>query len=155
MSSFCGLDRSSDPGGWGSHRVDFYKDRIYPVLVNRLGNPKPIQALRQRIVPLARGTVLEIGVGSGANFPHYDPAIVERLYALEPNPGMLRLADAQRRRTPIDIAAVPQPISKVLDALLHGHCRVASASVPPKEVASRPTASGIAAGLKFRSPSRA
>ena len=97
----------------GSHRVDFYKDRIYPVLVNRLGNPKPIQALRQRIVPLARGTVLEIGVGSGANVPHYDPAIVERLYALEPNPRMLRLADAQRRRTPIDIQFLTLPGERI------------------------------------------
>jgi len=79
-----------------------YRDRIYPAIVNRLANPKPIQALRQQIIPLARGTVLEVGVGSGVNIPHYDPANVKRLYALEPNPGMLRRAEAQRRRTRLD-----------------------------------------------------
>jgi SAM-dependent methyltransferase len=87
----------------GAAAMAFYRDRVYPALVNGLGNPKSIQALREQIVPLARGTVLEIGAGSGANFPYYDRAKVERLYALEPNPGMVRLADAQRHRTSLDI----------------------------------------------------
>lgn len=91
----------------------FYRDRVYPALVNRLGNPKPIQALREQIIPLARGAVLEIGVGSGANFPYYDRANVERLYALEPNPGMLRLADAQRGRTPLDIRFLTLPGERI------------------------------------------
>jgi len=53
--------------------------------------------------------VLEIGVGSGANFPYYDQARVARLYALEPNPGMMRLADVQRRRTHLDIEFLTLP----------------------------------------------
>jgi ubiquinone/menaquinone biosynthesis C-methylase UbiE len=89
--------------------MDFYNDRVYPALVNLLGNPKPIRTLREQIVPLARGTVLEIGVGSGANFPYYDPTHVKRLYALEPNPGMLRLADMQRHGTPVEIEFLTLP----------------------------------------------
>jgi ubiquinone/menaquinone biosynthesis C-methylase UbiE len=89
--------------------MDFYNDRVYPALVNLLGNPKPIRTLREQIVPLARGTVLEIGVGSGANFPYYDPTHVKRLYALEPNPGMLRLADMQRHGTPLEIEFLTLP----------------------------------------------
>jgi len=46
----------------------FYKDHVYTYLVDRLGNPPPIREIRQRILPLAQGTVLEIGVGSGVNF---------------------------------------------------------------------------------------
>jgi len=91
----------------------FYKDWIYPALVSRLGNPKPIQALRQQIVPLARGIVLEIGVGSGVNFPYYDGANVQRLYALEPNPGMRRLADTERRRTHLDIQFLTLPGERI------------------------------------------
>ena len=89
--------------------MGFYREMVYPALVSRLGNPKPIQVLREQIVPLARGVALEIGVGSGANFPYYDQANVERLYALEPNPGMLRLAEAQRRRTSLDIQFLALP----------------------------------------------
>ena len=68
-----------------------------------LGDPKPIREVRQRVVPLAQGKVLEIGVGPGVNFPHYDPARVSKVYALEPNPGMMRLAEEQRRRVELDI----------------------------------------------------
>lgn len=93
--------------------MDFYKDRVYPALVNVLGNPGSIQALREQIVPLARGTVLEIGVGAGANFPYYDPTRVERLYAVDPNPGMVRLADGQRRRTPVDIEFLVLPGERI------------------------------------------
>jgi hypothetical protein len=58
--------------------MSFYRERIYPHLVTLLGNPKPIAQIRQRIVPF-----LEIGVGPGVNFPHYDPAKVQNVYALE------------------------------------------------------------------------
>jgi ubiquinone/menaquinone biosynthesis C-methylase UbiE len=53
--------------------------------------------------------VLEIGVGPGVNFPHYDLARVGKLYALEPNPGMIRLAERQRRQTELDIAFLSFP----------------------------------------------
>ena len=78
--------------------IHFYRDHIYPFLVDAWGNPPPIQKIRQRIIPFARGKVLEIGAGSGANFPHYDPAKVSMLYALEPNPGMVRLAEKKAHR---------------------------------------------------------
>lgn len=76
--------------------MSLYRDRIYPYLVSRLGDPKPIRDLRRRVIPLASGVVLEVGSGAGANFPHYDPARVTKLYALEPNPGMIALAEPQR-----------------------------------------------------------
>jgi len=83
--------------------MPFYKDHVYPYLVSALGNPKPIDDIRRRIVPLAQGSVLEIGVGPGVNFTHYDPARVTNVYALEPNPGMLRRAEEQKRQTDVKI----------------------------------------------------
>jgi hypothetical protein len=83
--------------------MPFYKDHVYPHLVSALGNPKPIDDIRRRIVPLAQGNVLEIGVGPGVNFVHYDQAKVNKVYALEPNPGMLRRAGEQRLRTEVPI----------------------------------------------------
>jgi ubiquinone/menaquinone biosynthesis C-methylase UbiE len=77
--------------------MPFYKDHIYPRLVSTLGNPEPIRRIRRQIVPLAEGIVLEIGVGPGVNFVHYDPTRVRKLYALEPNPGMVRRARQQER----------------------------------------------------------
>jgi ubiquinone/menaquinone biosynthesis C-methylase UbiE len=75
--------------------VSFYRDRIYPHIVMALGNPPPVQKIRQQIIPMATGTVLEVGVGPGVNFEYYNPAKVSRLCALEPNPGMVVLAQKQ------------------------------------------------------------
>jgi SAM-dependent methyltransferase len=93
--------------------MPFYRDRIYPHLVSILGNPKPIREVRQRIIPRAQGTVLEIGVGPGVNFAHYDPEKVSKLYALEPNPGMVRLAEQHRRRTKLDVEFLDLPGERI------------------------------------------
>lgn len=87
----------------------FYKDFIYAYLVDKLGNPPPIRKIRQQLMPLAEGKVLEIGAGSGANFIHYDATRVTKLYALEPNPGMIRLAERQKHRTKLRIEFLGLP----------------------------------------------
>jgi ubiquinone/menaquinone biosynthesis C-methylase UbiE len=93
--------------------MPFYRDTIYPHLVNLLGDPPPIKKIRQQIIPLAKGNVLEIGVGSGANFIHYDPTKVSKLYALEPNLGMIRLAEKQQRRTKLNIEFIDLPGERI------------------------------------------
>src|SRR5262245_57024732 len=63
---------------------------------------------RARFVPLAAGTVLEVGAGSGLNIRFYGPA-VKHLYALDPSREIWRLA--RRRLTaahfPIEYVASP------------------------------------------------
>ena len=78
-----------------------------------LGDPPSIRKVRRQIIPLAEGKVLEIGVGSGANFVHYDPASVSKLYALEPNRGMIRLAERQRHRTNLNVEFLDLPGERI------------------------------------------
>jgi len=92
--------------------MPFYRDHIYPRLVSALGDPKPIQDVRQRMIPLAQGEVLEIGVGPGVNFVLYDPKKVSKVYALEPNPGMIRLAE-QHRRTDLNVEFLDLPGERI------------------------------------------
>jgi ubiquinone/menaquinone biosynthesis C-methylase UbiE len=89
--------------------MPFYKDFAYPFFIDKLGDPLPIRKVRQQIIPLAQGKVLEIGVGSGANFIHYDPTRVTRLYALEPNLGMIRLAERKQHLTKLNIEYLDLP----------------------------------------------
>jgi hypothetical protein len=70
-----------------SRAMAFYQDRIYPYIVSALGNPKPIDDIRRRIVSSAHSEVLELGVGPGVNFAYYDPGKVSKIFALEPNLG--------------------------------------------------------------------
>jgi ubiquinone/menaquinone biosynthesis C-methylase UbiE len=93
--------------------MGFYRDRIYPQLVARLGNPLPIQRLRHQLLSAAHGDVLEIGVGPGVNFVHYDAAAVKKLYALEPNTGMVRLADDRRRAAKLDVEFIDLPGERI------------------------------------------
>jgi len=93
--------------------MPFHKNYIYPYLVDILGDPAPIRKVRGQIIPLAQGKVLEIGVGSGANFVHYDSTKVSKLYALEPNPGMIRLAEKQQRKTKLNIEFLDLPGERI------------------------------------------
>ena len=52
-------------------------------------------AHRRRLLAAARGRVLDVGAGTGANLPHYPRDRVSELVLLDPSPGMLHRA---RRR---------------------------------------------------------
>src|SRR5262249_34550695 len=93
--------------------MPLYRDHIYPRVVQLLANPAPIRTIRERILPWAQGKGVEIGVGSSANFAHYDPSKVSKLYALEPNPGMIRLAATQRRQTAVDVEFLDLPGKRI------------------------------------------
>jgi ubiquinone/menaquinone biosynthesis C-methylase UbiE len=81
--------------------------------VSAFGNPKPIDDIRRRIISQAHGEVLELGAGAGVNFAHYDPGKVGRIFALEPNPGMLHRAAEQRRRIEIDVEFLDCPGERI------------------------------------------
>ena len=90
-----------------------YRNHVYPKLVTLLGNPKPIEELRRRILHLAEGSVLEVGFGSGVNLAYYDPARVARLYALEPNEGMIRIAERHPQRRAFDLQFLDLPGERI------------------------------------------
>ena len=71
--------------------MGFYSDRIVPHLIAfAMRNPELV-AYRQRVVPAARGRVLEIGVGSGLNLPLYGPGVTE-IIGLDPSPKLIAMA---------------------------------------------------------------
>ncbi|MCI4643636.1 MAG: class I SAM-dependent methyltransferase [Hyphomonadaceae bacterium] len=74
---------------------------VAPPLVSAACSTKPIRKQREKVVPLAEGVVLEIGCGSGTNFPYYTPEKVTRLHALEPSPGMIARARKALNASPM------------------------------------------------------
>lgn len=62
---------------------------VVPNLIACACSTRPIMKQRAKVVPQADGVVLELGCGSGTNFAMYDAGKVEKLYALEPAPGMM------------------------------------------------------------------
>ncbi len=84
--------------------MGFYERRVLPRLVHFVCGREPATRLRRAVVPRAAGEVLELGFGSGLNLPHYDPARVTRVHALEPSEAMWDLATeaVRRSRVPVD-----------------------------------------------------
>ncbi len=86
-----------------------YRRFVFPRLCHLTCSGRRFDRYRRALLAGARGRVLEIGFGSGLNLPCYPPGI-ERIDAVDPNPGMLRLA---RRR----LATAPAPVElHTLDA---------------------------------------
>lgn len=78
-----------------------YYDRLIAPL-ERWG----LAGLRKNLVSKAWGKVLEIGAGTGLNFPYYRKQQVELVVALEPNPVMRKKALARANQASVPIAVV-------------------------------------------------
>lgn len=87
--------------------MGIYSERIFPWLLDKsLGHPR-IEARRAALVSQASGEVLEIGFGSGATLPFYDPARVTRLTVVEPSQGMNKRAAGRLAASPVPVTSVP------------------------------------------------
>jgi ubiquinone/menaquinone biosynthesis C-methylase UbiE len=60
---------------------------------------------RRKLLAGLAGRILEVGAGTGLNFPHY-PATVTEVVAVEPEPYLRRLALTAARQTPAPIRVV-------------------------------------------------
>lgn len=83
--------------------MGLYGRHLLPPLTHLAMRSRLLQDYRRRTASRAQGVVLELGFGSGLNLPFYDPARVVRLYALEPEEGMLKLALRNIARAPFPV----------------------------------------------------
>lgn len=72
--------------------MSLYEKYVLPRLINCACGARPIMKQREKVVPRAAGTVLEIGIGTGLNLPLYRPEQVSRLIGLDPSRESWRLA---------------------------------------------------------------
>jgi SAM-dependent methyltransferase len=84
----------------GDAAVSFYESWIFPPLLDLVMRQKQLCKYRSEVVSAARGRVLEIGFGSGANLPLYGEQ-VEVVVGVDPSEQLLAIA----RRRAIDIEA--------------------------------------------------
>jgi ubiquinone/menaquinone biosynthesis C-methylase UbiE len=65
--------------------TSFYDRHIMPRLIACACSAEPIAKQRAKVVPRARGRVLELGVGGGLNLAFYDPARVSQVVGVDPS----------------------------------------------------------------------
>jgi ubiquinone/menaquinone biosynthesis C-methylase UbiE len=64
---------------------------------------KPAMKQREKVVPLAEGRVLEIGIGTGLNIPFYKSSRVDHLWGLDPSAEMWSIAEKNALQHHIDV----------------------------------------------------
>lgn len=69
--------------------MSLYEDKLFPVLLDWA--TRPVKQDREQLLALAHGKVLELGVGTGTNFPFYNDAASE-IHGIEPAEALLELA---------------------------------------------------------------
>ena len=89
--------------------MSFYENHILPRFINCACGAKPIRYQREKVVPRASGVVLEIGIGTGLNLPHYDADRVERLIGLDPSERSWELAGERAAALGFDVEFVGLP----------------------------------------------
>ena len=82
--------------------MGFYSKFIFPRFYDRLADKPHWIKPRKEQLASAEGEVLEIGVGTGLNLPHY-PAQVRKITTVDPNPGMNKRLQRRIEEMGIDV----------------------------------------------------
>jgi ubiquinone/menaquinone biosynthesis C-methylase UbiE len=83
--------------------MGFYDRHVLPHVLDLVCGMPMVTAKRRRVVPLAEGRVLEVGIGSGLNLPHYDRARVQRVIGLDPGEALLATARRRSASSPVPV----------------------------------------------------
>ena len=82
--------------------MSFYDKYILPSFLNCACGAKPILYQRGKVVPLAEGLVLEVGIGSGLNIPFYEAGKVSKVIGLDPSPELNEMAEKVVAKTAVE-----------------------------------------------------
>ena len=72
--------------------MGLYDKYILPKFLNCACGSKPINYQRQKVVPLAKGKVLDIGIGSGLNIPFSNSDKIDKVIGIDPSHELIDLA---------------------------------------------------------------
>ena len=122
--------------------MGFYNKYILPKFLNCACGSKPINYQREKIVPLAEGVVLDIGIGSGLNIPYYNKSKIDYLYGLDPSDELLNLAKPLAQKNELEIEflqcgaeAIPLPNNSVDTVVItYTLCTIPDTQLSTKEI---------------------
>ena len=75
--------------------MSLYDKYILPHLLNCTCNQNPFIHQRRKVVPLAKGNILEIGIGSGLNIPFYEEEGIDKIWGIDPSEELIAMAKNQ------------------------------------------------------------
>ena len=100
--------------------MSLYSDYLLPVMLDLLCGVKDIAQQREKVVPQARGLVLEVGMGTGLNLPIYNEHLVDKIIGLDPAATSFRKAARRASSLPFPVEylalsgeAIPLPDASI------------------------------------------
>lgn len=111
-----------------------YQQHIFPHLLNQVMQTPALMDLRRELLLEVSNEVLEIGFGTGLNLPFYQ--LVDKLYALEPNADIFKLAETriQQAAFPVEhIQASAENLPFAANSLQHVVSTWTLCSIPDLE----------------------
>jgi ubiquinone/menaquinone biosynthesis C-methylase UbiE len=92
--------------------MGWYDDHVLPRLLDFSMGSREMAVERERCLAEVRGTVLEIGFGSGHNLRHY-PASVEKVVGVDPSGQSAKLAKKRIAQAPFPVELVELPAERL------------------------------------------
>ena len=83
--------------------MGLYAKYVLPRAAHFLCSTKRVRRQREKVVPLAEGRVLEVGIGSGRNLPFYAAGKVRHLWGLDPSKESWALAQQAAAQAEFDV----------------------------------------------------
>jgi ubiquinone/menaquinone biosynthesis C-methylase UbiE len=122
--------------------LSFYNKYILPKVLNCTCASKPINYQRDKIVPLAEGVVLDVGIGSGLNIPFYNKTKIKQLYGLDPSKELLDIAKSVAKEKKLEIEflecgaeSIPLPDKSIDNVLItYTMCTIPDVAISNSEI---------------------
>jgi len=92
---------------------NFYDRNILPRLCNCCCSIGPIEKQRKKIVPSAKGVVLEIGIGTGLNLPFYNKSNVTKIIGLDPSEHLTDVAKVVAEEVDVNLELIHSGAEKI------------------------------------------
>lgn len=89
--------------------MDLWDRYVVPHLTHYACSRSPNMRQRQKVIPLARGRVLEVGLGSGLNLAYYDATKVTKVWGLDPAAEIVRKAAQAIAAAPVEVTVIGLP----------------------------------------------
>jgi ubiquinone/menaquinone biosynthesis C-methylase UbiE len=93
--------------------MSLYAKYVVPRLTDFCMRNKNVAQIRSELIPLAQGTVLELGIGSGLNLRFYS-ARASRVYGVDPSLELLDIAHKRAKATSVRVDLVAQSAEEKL-----------------------------------------
>lgn len=93
--------------------MGLYSRYILPKAIHCACSLEPSMRQREKVVPQASGCVLEVGIGSGLNFPFYNATQVSKVWGLDPAPEMTKMAKRAAGALSFEVEFISLPIDQL------------------------------------------